>query len=146
MVVNISPADRSRVMASARGKDTRPELKVRSAIHQMGYRSRLHRKGLPGRSDLVFPRRRSAIFVHGYFWHRHSEPSCPLARLPKSRLDFLAVKLETIRKRDSVVLEKTSLLGWKVLVLWECELANLAGVRRAIRRFLGPAGREVAKC
>jgi DNA mismatch endonuclease (patch repair protein) len=146
MVDCLSPADRSRVMSSIRSKDTRPELRVRSLVHQMGYRFRLHRKELPGRPDLVFPGRRAVIFVHGCFWHRHSKPSCPLARLPKSRLDFWAVKLEANSERDSTNLGKLTLLGWRVLVIWECELANLAGVRRAIRRFLGPPGRKEAKC
>lgn len=146
MVDSLSPANRSRVMSSIRSKDTRPELRVRSLVHQMGYRFRLHRKELPGRPDLVFPGRRAVIFVHGCFWHRHSKPSCPLARLPKSRLDFWAVKLEASRGRDSMNLGKLTLHHWRVLVIWEFELANLAGVRRALHRGLGPAGRKVAKC
>lgn len=146
MVDSISPAERSRVMAAVRGKNTRPELIVRSLIHRMGYRFRLHRKGLPGRPDLVFPGRRSVIFVHGCFWHRHTKPSCPLARLPKSRLDFWAAKLETNRKRDSMNVERLNHLGWRVFVIWECELKDMEKVQRSVRRFLDAPGRRGATC
>lgn len=82
-------------MSRVRNKDTKPELMVRRLVHGMGYRYRLHRKNLPGRPDLVFPGLRKVIFVHGCFWHRHPDPSCRLARLPKSKLDFWLPKITT---------------------------------------------------
>lgn len=95
----LSPADRSARMSKVRGKDTKPELIARRMLHAMGYRYRLQAKDLPGRPDIVFRRRRKVIFVHGCFWHRHPDPECKLARLPKSRLDFWLPKLERNRER-----------------------------------------------
>jgi DNA mismatch endonuclease (patch repair protein) len=89
----LSPEARSIRMSLIRGKDTGPEIRVRRIVHRLGYRYRLHGKGLPGQPDLVFPRRRKVIFVHGCFFHRHPDPRCRLARLPKSRLDFWLPKL-----------------------------------------------------
>ena len=96
----LSKAQRSERMSRVRGKDTKPELLVRRLVHGMGYRYRLHRRDLPGTPDLVFPGRRKVIFVHGCFWHRHPDPACKLARLPKSRTDFWLPKLEGNRARD----------------------------------------------
>jgi DNA mismatch endonuclease (patch repair protein) len=97
---------------------------------------RLHRADLPGKPDIVFPAREKAILVHGCFWHRHPDPACPLARLPKSKLDFWAVKLETNRKRDEVNLARLAELGWTVLVVWECQTRNREALEARIREFL----------
>jgi DNA mismatch endonuclease (patch repair protein) len=100
----------------------------------MGCRYRLHRRDLPGCPDLVFPSRRKVIFVHGCFWHRHD--GCRLARLPKSRLAFWRPKLEGNKARDARHLLDLAQLGWRSLVIWECELSNLDQVREVMRIFL----------
>jgi DNA mismatch endonuclease (patch repair protein) len=117
---DVSP-ERSAQMALVRGRDTKPEMRVRRALHAAGLRYRLHAKGLPGRPDLIFPSRRVVVFVHGCFWHRHPDPDCKLARLPKSRLDFWLPKLEGNRARDERVKAKLEGLGWKVIEVWECQ-------------------------
>lgn len=100
MTDTLSPIERGKRMGLIRGRDTTPERAVRGLLHRLGYRFRLHPKDLPGRPDVVFRWRRKAIFVHGCFWHRHPDPSCRLARLPKSRLEFWGPKLEANRLRD----------------------------------------------
>ncbi|WP_026120928.1 very short patch repair endonuclease [Paraburkholderia kururiensis] len=131
---SLTPAERSERMSRIKGKNTKPELFVRSLVHRMGYRYRLHRKGLPGRPDLVFAKRRKVIFVHGCFWHRHE--GCRLARLPKSRLDFWRPKLDANAKRDKEVELRLAELGWKVLTIWECEVKEGAALASRIRAFL----------
>jgi DNA mismatch endonuclease (patch repair protein) len=100
----------------------------------MGFRYRLHGKGLPGRPDLVFAGRRKVIFVHGCFWHRHA--ACALARLPKSRRDFWVPKLEANRERDERNRRALARDGWKVLTVWECQLKETGRLQKKIRRFL----------
>lgn len=136
MADTLSPTERSKRMSLVRGKDTGPEMLVRKLIHAMGYRYRLHGKGLPGTPDLVFASRRKAIFVHGCYWHRHEEPTCKLARLPKSRLDFWLPKLtaNTIRDRDNQAALQEK--GWGVLVLWECQINDRSSLEPRIRAFL----------
>ena len=111
-------------MARVRGKDTGPELRVRRALHKAGLRYRLHDSRLPGRPDIVLSSRRIVIFVHGCFWHRHPDPTCKLARMPKSRLDFWKPKLEANYARDQR--HKTTLEagGWSVQIIWECQLRH----------------------
>ena len=109
-------------MARIRGRDTKPELRVRQALHAAGLRYRLHDRRLPGTPDLTFPSRRIALFVHGCFWHRHEDPSCRLARMPKTRRDFWEPKLESNRQRDERDAKSLQALGWRVVVIWECEL------------------------
>jgi DNA mismatch endonuclease (patch repair protein) len=121
-------------MGRVRSKDTGPELVVRRLVHAMGYRYRLHGKGLPGRPDLVFRSRGKLIFVHGCFWHLHK--GCALARLPKSRTDFWLPKLEANRLRDAKTQRALRRAGWKVLVVWECQLKSEARTRDTLRRFL----------
>ena len=133
----LTPAERSRRMARIRSKDTKPELVVRKLVHGLGYRYRLHDKRLPGRPDLVFASRRAVIMVHGCFFHRHPDPACPLARLPKSRLDFWLPKLEGNRQRDLVVLERLRALGWQSLEIWECQVRDLDAVTARVVEFLG---------
>ncbi|MEK2603341.1 very short patch repair endonuclease [Burkholderia arboris] len=135
MVDTLTPAARSKRMSLIRGKNTGPELTVRRLIYAAGYRYRLHGMKLPGRPDLVFPRRRKVIFVHGCFWHRHE--GCRLARLPKSRLEFWGEKLEGNRQRDMRNLEALHALGWTTMVVWECELADEKALIERIRAFLG---------
>ena len=110
---------RSAHMRRIRKTDTKPELRVRRLAHAMGFRFRLHRRDLPGTPDLVFPRLHKVIQVHGCFWHQH--PGCRLARMPKSRLDYWAPKLERNHERDADAHAKLVSLGWDVLVIWECE-------------------------
>jgi DNA mismatch endonuclease (patch repair protein) len=102
----------------------------------MGYRYRLHRRGLPGNPDIVFGARRKAIFVHGCFWHRHSDPNCRLARLPKSKRDFWIPKLEANRVRDQRNQQALIADGWQVLVVWECELGDKEHLENKLIRFL----------
>jgi DNA mismatch endonuclease (patch repair protein) len=121
-------------MARVRSKNMRPELVVRKLVFAVGYRYRLHARDLPGCPDLVFRPRRKVIFVHGCFWHRH--PNCALARMPKSRIEFWAPKLEGNRKRDEMNRRALHRGGWKVLTIWECELKNAGRLETRIRRFL----------
>ncbi|MBA3810942.1 MAG: DNA mismatch endonuclease Vsr [Caulobacteraceae bacterium] len=132
----LTPIERSERMSHVRGKGSAAELRVRSLVHRMGYRFRLHGAKLPGKPDLVFASRRKAIFVHGCFWHRHPDPNCRLARLPKSRQDFWVPKLTGNRERDVRTQRALESLGWKVLVIWECGLRDEASVENEIRTFL----------
>lgn len=121
-------------MAQIRKVDTKPEMIVRRLVHAMGYRFRLHRRDLPGAPDLVFPSRRKVIFVHGCFWHRHD---CRDGRkLPRSKPDYWGPKLERNKQRDGASVAQLEKLGWKVLALWECQLKDLAQLRRTITSFL----------
>lgn len=137
MTDNMTPEQRSERMSRVKGAGTGPEMLVRRLVHRLGYRYRLHRRDLPGSPDLVFPSRRAVIFVHGCFWHRHEDPSCKLARLPKSRLEFWRPKLESNRVRDRKNQARLRRSGWRVLVLWECGLGDSAHLERRIRGFLG---------
>lgn len=134
MADTMSPEDRSRRMALVRSVDTKPEMAVRRMVHGMGYRYRLHCRDLPGKPDLVFRSRRAGVFVHGCFWHRHE--GCALARLPKSKLDFWIAKLEGNRARDARKVEALKQTGWRVLVVWECELKNSETLALRLQRFL----------
>lgn len=115
-----TPKKRSEIMSRVRSKNTKPELFVRSLLYAMGYRFRLHRKDLPGNPDIVLPKYRTAIFVHGCFWHRHS--GCPRATLPKRNAEFWRKKLEGNVERDKRAQQELRQLGWDVLVLWQCEV------------------------
>lgn len=129
--------ERSERMSRVRSKDTTPELRVRRLVHGLGYRYRLHAKDLPGRPDLVFRRRRKVIFVHGCFWHRHE--GCPRNRIPKSpeRREFWREKLDGNAQRDRRNEASLLRLGWKFLVIWECETSDLEGLANKVRGFLG---------
>ena len=136
MTDTLKPAERSERMRRVRGKNTGPELMVRRLVHGLGYRFRLHRKDLPGSPDLVFPRLRSVIFVHGCFWHRHDDPECRLARLPKSRLDFWEPKLTANRLRDVRKQAALAATGWRILIVWECDLRNKEQLENKLKVFL----------
>jgi DNA mismatch endonuclease, patch repair protein len=133
----LDPSSRSERMGRIKSRDTRPELVVRRILHAAGYRFRLHAKDLPGKPDIVSRRWRKAILVHGCFWHRHDDPACKLARLPKSRLDFWLPKLETNRERDTRDLAALEALGWRVLVVWECQMRNKDELARRVLTFWG---------
>jgi DNA mismatch endonuclease (patch repair protein) len=130
-----TPEKRSEIMSLVRAKHTRPELAVRRIVSKLGYRYRLHAKGLPGKPDLCFPGRRKIIFIHGCFWHAHR--GCRGGRPPKSRVDYWLPKLRDTRRRDSRSLRELVRLGWKTLVVWQCELES-TNLSRRIRKFLGP--------
>jgi DNA mismatch endonuclease (patch repair protein) len=132
----LSRAQRSERMARVRAKDSHAEKRVRSIVHVMGYRFRLHGAKLPGKPDLVFASRQKVIFVHGCFWHRHPDPNCRLARLPKSRQDFWIPKLEGNRERDLRNEAALAALGWRMLTIWECQLRDEAFIRNEIGTFL----------
>jgi DNA mismatch endonuclease (patch repair protein) len=116
----VDTATRSRMMSGIRGKDTKPEMTVRRYLHGCGYRYRLHRKDLPGKPDIVIPRLKVCIFVHGCFWHRH--PGCPFATTPKTRPEFWREKLQKNVDRDLANIDALGAAGWNVLVVWECQL------------------------
>jgi len=130
--------DRSENTRAICGKDTQPEIAVRSLVHKLGYRFRLHRSDLPGKPDLVFPARRKAIFVHGCFWHSHA---CKTGLVPNTNRDFWLPKLRRNKSRDKKNIEALTKLGWDALVIWQCELKNSAAVRKLISRFLGRRGK-----
>ena len=109
-------------MAAIRGRDTTPELKVRRMLHRLGYRFRLHRRDLPGTPDIVLPRYRTVIFVHGCFWHRH--PGCRFATRPRTRSGFWEEKFRQNISRDSRQQSGIAAMGWRVIVVWECELRD----------------------
>ncbi|MDD3695886.1 MAG: DNA mismatch endonuclease Vsr [Lentisphaeria bacterium] len=117
---NISVEQRSWVMSRIRGKDTRPEMKLRRHLHALGFRYSLHAGGLPGKPDLCLRKWRTLIFVHGCFWHRHE--GCKLAGMPKSNVEFWKEKFRRTLERDKVNLHKLRALGWRVIIVWECEL------------------------
>lgn len=117
----VDAATRSRMMAGIRGKDTKPELTVRRILHAAGLRFRLHRRDLPGHPDLVLPRYRAAVFVHGCFWHNHD---CYLFKWPSSRPDFWREKLTKNRQRDAAAVVALHESGWRTLVIWECALKS----------------------
>lgn len=134
----LTPQERSQRMSKVRSADTRLEMLVRRLVHGMGYRYRLHRKDLPGKPDMVFPSRKKIIFVHGCFWHRHGDPNCKLARLPKSRLDFWLPKLTANAERDAKIQARLAELGWGVMTVWECEARDADALKRRISEFLDP--------
>lgn len=124
---------RTAVMRSIRKKDTRPELAVRRLVHKLGYRFRLHRRDLPGCPDLVLPRHRAVILVHGCFWHQHA--GCKLARQPPSNREYWMPKLARNVERDRTTHALLTDLGWRVLVVWECEIGDPVTLEQALRRF-----------
>lgn len=125
---------RSRLMARVRQRDTKPEIAVRRAAHTMGFRFRLQRRDLPGRPDLVFPRLRKALFVHGCFWHSH--PGCKWATVPKTRTEYWDAKLAANRERDARVEHEVAELGWDVGIVWECETRDADLLESRLREFL----------
>lgn len=120
-------------MARIRSRDTAPEVALRKALHAKGFRYRLNDRKLPGRPDIVFPRYRTVVFVHGCFWHRH--PGCNIATTPKSNTDFWTAKFDRNVDRDRRAIAELEALGWRVAVAWECELGSARKVKVASERL-----------
>jgi len=134
---SLTKKQRSERMGLVKSANTSPEMAVRRIVHGLGYRYALHRRDLPGRPDIVLGRQKKVIFVHGCFWHRHAAKSCRLARLPKSRLEFWLPKLESNRLRDQRNYCHLKQAGWKIMVVWECQLSDKERIKNALRSFLG---------
>lgn len=128
-----SPEQRRRIMQAVKSKDTVPEMIVRRTLHKLGYRFRLHRKDLPGRPDIVLPRHRKAIFVHGCFWHAHG---CAKGQPPKSRQEYWLPKLQANVNRDLAKIAELDRLGWRVLVVWQCETKNMENLTQNLQAFV----------
>jgi DNA mismatch endonuclease (patch repair protein) len=129
-----TPEQRSRIMRAVKGVDTAPEMTVRRIVHAMGFRFRLHRKDLPGKPDLVFPRLHKVVFVHGCFWHGHD---CARgARPPKANAEYWRLKIARNLARDAAHLAALRESGWRTAVIWECELKNIDRVEGRLARFL----------
>lgn len=130
---DVAPATRRRMQA-VRGQDTDPELRVRRVLHALGYRYRLHRKDLPGTPDIVLPRHRKIILVHGCFWHGHEQ--CKRAKLPAKNADTWKAKIDGNRARDQKNATALQELGWGVLIVWECEVRDPTWIANRLRSFL----------
>jgi len=133
----VDSATRSRMMSGIRGKNTKPEILIRSKLHRQGFRFRLHVRDLPGKPDIVLPRYRAAIFVHGCFWHGHD---CPLFKLPSTRRDFWREKIERNQKNDLNAKKLLLDSGWRVGVVWECAIRgadkDIDGVAQRLGEWL----------
>ncbi len=133
------PKQRSAVMRAVKSRDTRPELRVRKAAHALGLRFRLHRADLPGTPDLVFPAKRTTVFVHGCFWHGHD---CTRgARTPQTNRAYWQAKIARNRARDAANIAALKKLGWKTRVIWECQTHDPARLSRLIARHIGTSGK-----
>jgi DNA mismatch endonuclease (patch repair protein) len=137
MVDTITPEKRSWVMSRIRSKNTKPEMRVRSLLHMMGYRFRLHRKDLPGKPDIVMTKYKAVIFVHGCFWHHHNK--CRDGKLPKSKLDYWEPKIKKNVERDKEHIKDLKFQGWKVFTIWECQTKKtdklIAEINKIIRKI-----------
>lgn len=136
MVDRLTKEHRSWNMSRIRSRDTKPELRVRSLVHRLGYRFRLQVKGLVGRPDLVLPRYHTAVFVHGCYWHRH--PGCRFAYQPRSRVKFWQAKFARNVERDAEVRAALEADGWRVVVIWECETTPADQLRDILIERLPP--------
>ena len=125
-----------KTMASNKGKNTKPELLLRSSLHALGYRFWLHDRKLPGTPDIIFSGRRKVIWLHGCFWHAHL--GCRFATTPKTRADYWIPKLARNRERDAEHADRLQLMGWRSLVVWECEMKSMEAVEARMKSFLGP--------
>ncbi len=134
----VSKEKRSAMMGSVRGRDTRLEVRVRRLLHRLGYRFRLHRLDLPGKPDIVLPKWRAVILIHGCFWHQHE--GCAKAARPTSNVDFWKKKLDRNVERDAENLRELREAGWRVLVVWECEAASDEALEAKLRGFLAGLG------
>lgn len=123
MVDTLTPAQRSERMSRIRSTDTKPEVTLRKALHRLGFRFRLHGRHLPGKPDIVLTKYRTVIFVHGCFWHRHE--GCKVATTPKSNTEFWIEKFNRNVARDAAAVEQLKTAGWRVIIVWECDLASI---------------------
>jgi len=129
----LSPANRSLLMSKVHGKNTKPEMAVRKCLHALGFRFRLHRKNLPGKPDIVLPKYKTVIFVHGCFWHRH--PWCRKTTIPSTNTEFWEEKFLKNRERDAMNRKDLEALGWKVIAIWECETNNRSFARNLLENL-----------
>ena len=123
-------------MSRVRNRNTVPEVRVRSLLHRMGYRFRLHRQGLPGSPDIVFPRHKKVIFVHGCFWHGH--PDCKRSKRPTTNTEFWTTKIDRNIARDIAVQNDLAVIGWSYLIVWQCETLDVEQLDARLRLFLAP--------
>lgn len=137
MTDNLSKKHRSWNMSRIKGRDTKPELAVRSTLHRLGFRFRLHRSDLPGRPDIVLPKLKTVIFVHGCFWHRHRH--CRFSYIPKTRVSFWEHKFQQNMARDSRNQLLLRALGWRVMIVWECATRNKAQLSRLLSTQFRPS-------
>jgi len=137
MVDVVNSATRSRMMSGIRGRNTKPEIMIRSLLHRHGFRFRLHARSLPGKPDIVLPRYHAVVFVHGCFWHGHD---CPLFKWPSTRPDFWLEKIGRNRKNDHKAREALVANGWRVGIVWECAIRgsgkNINGVAQSLANWL----------
>ena len=138
---NLSKEKRSWNMSRIRSKNTKPELRVRSLLHGLGYRFRLHSPKLPGKPDIVLPKYRTVVFVHGCFWHRHR--GCKYAYKPKSRQEFWERKFSDNVNRHSEVVRELLERGWKILVVWECQVRHLDSVGERLEEYISQQERSL---
>ena len=131
---HIISASRSKNMSAIKSKNTKPEVEVRKLLHSMGFRFRLHKKDLPGSPDIVLPKYKTVIFVHGCFWHRHQ--NCKYASNPKTRREFWEKKFKENIERDKKNQEKLKNLGWKTKIVWECEIKKQDKLIKKLEDFL----------
>ena len=139
MVDGLTPERRSENMRRIQSKIMKPEIAVRRLVHALGFRFRLHRRDLPGKPDLVLPRHKKIVFVHGCFWHGHGDPACADGRRqPKSNLGYWLPKLARNKARDFTNILALQALGWDIAIVWECELRRPDVVARRLRSFIDP--------
>lgn len=125
---------RSRIMSSISGKNTEPEIAVRSLLHSLGYRFRIHRKDLPGNPDIVLPKYKKIIFIHGCFWHGHRD--CKRSKLPNSNREFWEQKIRSNVQRDNKIISSLTENGWDVMILWTCQIRNSENVAHKLIEFI----------
>lgn len=142
-VDTLSPSERSALMSKVRSTNTTPERRVRSIAHRLGLRFRLAHPGLPGKPDFVLPKHRLAVFVHGCFWHRHS--GCKRASIPGTRTEFWLAKFQANVERDARLIRALRELGWRSLVIWECELRDPEVVRRRLQDAARPSSSQLGE-
>lgn len=133
----VTPAERSRIMKLVRSRDTKPEMYVRRALHAVGFRFRLHSKQLPGRPDIALRKHKTVVFVHGCLWHWHG---CKRSRMPATNTEFWQSKISRTQARDAFNMQELANAGWRVEVIWECEL------REATRALIASLKKESGAC
>lgn len=126
---------RSQIMAEVKSKNTKPEILVRSLLHKMGYRFRFHRRDLPGNPDIILPKHKKVIFVHGCFWHGHE--NCQRSKRPTTNIEFWNIKLDKNIERDHKNISELKLLGWQSMIIWTCEIKELITLKDKLQSFLG---------
>lgn len=129
-----SKGTRSRIMSRISGKNTKPEILVRSLLHRMGYRFRIHKKNLPGKPDICLPKHKKIIFVHGCFWHGHK--NCPRAKRPTTNVEFWNKKIDGTIERDKENIKGLKELGWQTLTIWTCEIKNQDALKNKLISFI----------